>query len=159
MKQTSVFLVLLLLSACGPIYETRYDFTPPRDERGRSCTYSCETMRQSCTSMQRQTQWQCERMAEQQESLCESQIRWSEGREPKWYECSRPSCTADEEMCNSQYRACYQGCGGDIRSYQVCTMNCDQIQPKADENIKRRGALDDDDVPSTSKPKKKKKKS
>jgi len=41
MKRTIVFLLAALLAACGPIYETRYDFIPPNSSQGMMCVQNC----------------------------------------------------------------------------------------------------------------------
>lgn len=116
-------ILLTVLSACGPIYDTRYNFTPPNEPTGRVCTYQCENSRSSCLQMQAQMKQNCEMQNRTYEQMCETNIRLG-GREPKWYECSGQSCNDNSEMCESQYRSCYQACGGKVDSQQVCVMNC-----------------------------------
>ena len=115
---------------CGPMYETRYSFTPPKSANGRTCIFQCDNSRMQCRNFEEMHKSNCEMRGQLEEQRCENDIRYREGREPKWYECSTSSCSADYDRCDEIYRGCYQMCGGEVRSETVCVANCDQIQPQ-----------------------------
>lgn len=123
-------LALLTLIGCGPIYDTQYQFTPPDDGNGRACIYQCENGREQCTELEELREESCENRAESEYQRCADNIYRRKGRDPKWNECYRESCSSDTERCENSYRSCYQSCGGKVRAETVCVANCDQIPPK-----------------------------
>lgn len=123
-----IIFVLSFLSACGPIYSTDYNFSPPRSAEGRACVFQCEIGRQQCNEIEGLKQDRCEHYSDQELYDCERDIRRRKGREPKWYECSSRSCDADSDRCDQSYRYCYQACGGEVNQVTNCVANCDQQQ-------------------------------
>lgn len=119
-----------LLSGCGPIYDTQYTFIPPDDGNGRACVYQCENGKQQCEELEELKEESCEERAEAEYARCEERIYRRKGRDPKWNECYRESCSSDSERCETNYRSCYQSCGGKVNAETVCVANCDQIPPK-----------------------------
>ncbi len=117
--------VTLGLAACGPIYETRYSFTPPPTPEGRVCLLQCDQIR-----------LQCRQFEDMKKENCEQQNRW----EREHYErcknagrkdCRYPStyCSTNYDRCEEQYRICFQTCGGRVDATTVCVANCEQIPP------------------------------
>ena len=80
--------------------------------------------------MEQMREDQCNRINDLERQRCADQIYDRKGRDPEWHECgSVTSCSADEERCESMYRSCYQGCGGEVRAETRCVANCEQIPP------------------------------
>ncbi|MBN8547886.1 MAG: hypothetical protein J0M12_01080 [Deltaproteobacteria bacterium] len=121
----SAFFLLGLVS-CGPVYETKHSFTPPRSAEGRSCTFQCQTVKLQCQQIEEMQQRQCEDHARWQQRRCQEDLA-DRGKKERWYDCGLESCTANTERCEESYRACYQSCGGQVESREVCTYNCDKI--------------------------------
>lgn len=136
MRKPAVFscilalLVVLLLGACGPVYNTEYTFSPPKSETGRSCTYHCDTNKFQCRQIEDMHAQRCQEQAYWEQQRCEAEIYRNKGRDPKWYECGTSSCSADYDRCEEQYRACYQSCGGKVESVTRCVANCEQTEKK-----------------------------
>ncbi|GEM_PF-704156 len=114
---------------CGPMYDTRYTMIPPSSSSGRVCIVQCENSKYQCEELEELRKERCEERAESEYNRCEWQTRRSEGRQPKWYECSRDSCSADSGKCEQRYRSCYESCGGRVSSETVCVANCEQARP------------------------------
>ena len=125
---------LASLTGCGPMYQTEYIYTPPKSQTGNACVFQCENSKQQCQQIQEMRSEDCERRAEYDYQRCEDRIYDREGRDAKWYECSRESCTADVERCEATYRSCYQSCGGKVEAQTRCVSNCDQIPPPSQNN-------------------------
>ena len=120
----------LALTGCGPVYQTDYSFTPPKTDSGRSCTYHCETVKQQCRQIEELRVDRCEDQNRWESQRCEDELYRKKGRDSKWYECgSTQSCTADYEGCDSQYRACYESCGGRVDARTYCVSNCEKLPP------------------------------
>ena len=117
----------LFFSACGPIYNTDYQFTPPSSTTGRVCTQQCENSKFQCQQMEEMSADRCRDRAQIEQQRCEDNIRWREGRDPKWYECGAESCSANTDRCDAQYRSCYQACGGRVDAHTYCVANCSQV--------------------------------
>lgn len=111
-------------AGCGPMYDTKYTFSPPRSAEGRSCVFQCEQGKLQCEQIENLEASRCRDYAERESRRCRDDIRYRENRDPKWYECSSESCSADYERCEHMYRACYQSCGGEIKTETTCVANC-----------------------------------
>lgn len=124
-----IAVMVLQLVGCGPIYDTRYTFTPPANETGRVCVNQCENSRFQCQQLIELYSRQCEDMGRREQQRCQWQLAL-QGKKEKWYDCPSPSCDSDTSRCDEQYRGCYQACGGRIDAQTVCVMNCQQAVPQ-----------------------------
>ncbi len=128
------------LTACGPMYQTNYTFTPPSTWRGRQCINHCLQRRGFCRS-------QCS----QHNQLCRAQadvlgaVRYSDYmhnhhpyRDGKHHyyqtrsisDFSNYSACHSDCGCEADYKVCYQNCGGTVTAHTVCVANCDKIKPR-----------------------------
>ncbi len=119
-------LVLVFINGCGPIYETRYNFAPPKEPHAQACLFQCQNGKMQCEQLEQMRVERCEWQAQYEQDRCERQHR-RKGKEPKWYECGTTSCSADNERCEANYRSCYAACGGTVTSQEVCVMNCSEL--------------------------------
>lgn len=127
-------LVLLLLTACGPVYRTTYHFTPPDSQRGRECVNACQATLQQCEANATFAHEQCLNRAERSVQACESRKKYEPDPKKGWKNpicvenclaCSRPYCDdPDNDLCDNRYRECYATCGGTIEKIVECTSNC-----------------------------------
>jgi hypothetical protein len=118
--------LLISLTGCGPIYDTRYDLIPPTDDAGRFCTVECERLQLDCRRAEDRKYQDCTRDrqdAQNDYQRClnkhKNDSSKCRGLSPNTY-CS----SANYSMCDSDYRRCFQNCGGQVHSYQVCVFNC-----------------------------------
>lgn len=124
-----------LLTACGPIYDTTYTYSPPTSARGQACVSACEADQSGGRYECRQRTQDCERQKDliadreynryvryrQQQGLPVDRNRSSFA---PTYSCPWESeCT---DVVEAQYRACFTGCGGRIQATQTCVMGCNQ---------------------------------
>ncbi len=119
--------LLILLSACGPIYSTKYRFIPPQDVWSRQCITECLRINDNCYTQAEnraaKERMQCEQAASIRYATCIATAK----TEAASKNCSQHSfCnqTADTSRCDSEYRHCYQNCGGIVEAYQVCEFGC-----------------------------------
>lgn len=110
-------LAALCLTACGPIYDTKYSYVPPKDTTGIMCVTSCGMTRSNCQQMEFMNKERCEERHE-------DDYRWCLKHNDKKDDCYRTSCSSNTEHCTEEYNTCYQSCGGTINSQQVCTAFC-----------------------------------
>ncbi len=124
----------LVLQACGPTYQTIYDFTPPASAQGRACVSQCQVSQSHCRTACAATLDACrsrsklqarqdyERYARQQKDAGR-EVR----RTPASFEglnaCSDYSC---RQACEGDFRICYGTCGGTVSGTTVCTSGCDK---------------------------------
>ncbi len=130
-----LFGLTVLLSACGPIYDTQYTYSAPTSARGQACVSSCDADQSRCRyTCKRRTQ-DCEN---EKQAIADREyrryVRWRQDQNlpvdksqydfvPS-YSCPWESeCT---DVCAAEYRACFTGCGGRIDAQQVCVMGCNQ---------------------------------
>jgi len=113
--------LIVILSGCGPIYETRYNLTPPPGQMGQICANQCDQIRLQCIQNEDQRNQNCET----QNRL--ARLEYEQCRDKGYSDCYDSSiwCDAsDHEVCEEQFRMCYRNCGGTVQSYQVCVFGC-----------------------------------
>jgi hypothetical protein len=121
------------LSACGPIYETVYDYAPPASPEGRICAAQCTP-----------TSSLCRENCDLREQRCVSEARERGARDYERYVRQRQrndepikksvsdftydggcytssSCRSD---CTISYNQCFTVCGGTVTSRRVCSAFC-----------------------------------
>ena len=119
-------LATVMLSGCGPLYRTTYDFTPPRDRIGRLCSAQCATTREVCrgnADNRAQNQYsQCEIEAQQDYYHCLNAAKDSKQRNF----CFLRQCYShtNYSRCDTDYRGCFSACGGRVVAQKHCVLNC-----------------------------------
>jgi hypothetical protein len=110
----SVFMV-----GCGPIYNTQYNYIPPRSSAGIMCINTCEVNKSNCEHIQELKKDNCEYRSE-------LDYRWClDHASPEHKEhCYRRLCGGNSFRCNAEYNRCYQGCGGVVEQQTVCVAFC-----------------------------------
>ncbi len=139
MRALGCLLVLILLSACGPRFETRYSYTPPPESpQSRQCLQGCEFQRRQCLTIADNRYQICTLEARNEAAACEADARFDYERCRRRNQddpdichyrrafCSPRTCWRDDGGCDEFYRSCYASCGGSIQAETVCTANCDQ---------------------------------
>ncbi len=129
MRQLLTLLLLIpLLAGCGPVYRTVYDYVPPDDPAGKQCLNQClqmyETCRSSAENRAAQERATCQQTAALTYAACLASAKTDLDRS----RCSSSSyCNrqADFSYCMSNYRLCYQNCGGIVTSREECVEFCD----------------------------------
>ncbi len=113
-------MLAVALSGCGPMYETRYNLTPPPGQMGQVCVNQCDQIRLQCMQGEDLRVQNCET----QNRL--ARLEYEQCRQRGYSDCYEDTtwCSADYEPCEGQFRQCYQNCGGKVESYQVCVFNC-----------------------------------
>jgi hypothetical protein len=120
----------LALALCG--CATEYTYTPPTTAEGRACAGHCQDTQMSCRVAQDRRRdgemEQCKSESAQKQSQCEhdSQIEYdaclryaktdADRKGCHKQSCDQPGCFASSsyDLCDSDYRACYQNCGGTV---------------------------------------------
>jgi hypothetical protein len=134
MRYTWVVLFMLgvgMLTGCGPIYQTKYDYMPPRSSTGMMCVAQCQQGKSTCEQMCQLRNDNCRTQARQDAIYryeIYKQARQDRGRAPKKevgdFDSSN-SCNIPCR-CESSFRACYAACGGQVLEQQVCVAFCDK---------------------------------
>lgn len=118
--------VLAGLAGCGPVYETRYELTPPpASQASAACLAGCEVQRSACIQRMDEQFALCRSQAQLDALSCRSWSRF--GRSDRWgypYDCVVPICLNDRASCEAGFQACYRGCGGQVTPRQVCVERC-----------------------------------
>lgn len=143
-----LFVLLLPLSACGPMYETQYTMVPPKTAEGRMCVMNCQQGRNLCRQSCKIDEQSCRaearaRAAEDYRAYVHAQqvekkpIKKSPRDFEYAYGCGTSSC---ERECDTDHRQCYTSCGGQVISRRVCTSSCDQVSAKESASTATRSA-------------------
>jgi hypothetical protein len=125
--------VLAGLGACAPVYETRYQLTPPPGgPESRSCLGRCRAALSLCATQASGAYRACDQRAQQRFEVCqrnasiEVEVCKRSGRD----DCTRRICTrercsdASVAGCDADYRGCFAACGGSVTESAVCVANC-----------------------------------
>jgi hypothetical protein len=128
MKHAATIAAALLLAACA----REYTFTPPATAEGRACVERCQGTQQACRRDQdrraERLRQQCQDDAERREQRCKleapieyaSCLKYGKTEEDRascrMRECNEAVCepSANYGLCDGDYRACYENCGGKI---------------------------------------------
>jgi hypothetical protein len=129
----SALAIALVSAACGPIYETVYDYNPPPTAEGRLCAsqctqignlcrQNCELREQRCLSDARQRgAWDYEDYVREQQARKEPVTR---SIDDFTYDSGCYTASSCKRECNVSYNQCFTTCGGAVTSRQVCTAFC-----------------------------------
>mgnify|MGYP001437329553 CR=1 FL=1 len=133
MKQIRILLgmmsICLFISACGPIYNTEYTYVPPKSKVGKMCISQCQQNKMMCEQLNESRKDACLAKVRQdalyeyelyklnQEKLKQPVLKSPRNFEKNW-KCSQTS------QCQTNFKTCYESCGGEIHTHQVCTAFC-----------------------------------
>jgi hypothetical protein len=114
-----MFFMVGMLSACAPIYQTRYSYAPPSSPVGMACISNCSMAQNNCEQLGAIREEACKTRAEIAYQYC------LKNNKDHFY-CRREDCGNhyDSDHCVNQYNVCYQSCGGTITPTQVCVAFC-----------------------------------
>ena len=126
----STLLMTVLLSACGPIYQTTYSYQPPVASSGKMCAtqcfqtknmcqQSCQFQDQTCRAEEHKNAfYRFQAYSHQQESQGKK-VKRSINDFDNSYSVCHHSCN-----CTNDFNLCYKSCGGTVRQNRVCTAFC-----------------------------------
>lgn len=119
----------LVISACGPIYNTEYTYIPPADTDSRACIAQCNNSKGQCQN-NAQLRADNERLrCDVDASIDYERCIGHAANDAARAQCVKRSCAGgdvDDSRCDADFRVCFQSCGGIVQSRQVCTFNCGQ---------------------------------
>jgi hypothetical protein len=125
-------LALAALSGCARYdnrtCKTEFDLVAPTTYEGKTCVMRCGSQRTQCRDNKQQQYINCDhynRMAALEFDRCLASGAtncYSPTAPPCERPCSSTGACADE--CEAEYRQCYQSCGGQVVSREVCTGDC-----------------------------------
>lgn len=126
-----ITMVVGLLTACGPIYETQYAYVPPHSNMGKMCVANCTQGKSMCEQMCQMRKQQClsDARRDAREDYREYKYdRHREGQAVKKDERDFDRSYRCNEACNCapQFNSCYAACGGQVLEKQVCVAFCDK---------------------------------
>lgn len=107
-----VSLCALLAFGCAK----EYVYSPPTTAEEKACVASCQNNQQSCRSNEQQrytnAKTQCEREADIEYTSCLKYAKTDVDRAG----CDKKGCynSANYAFCDSEFRDCYQNCGGTV---------------------------------------------
>lgn len=123
----AVIALAIATAACGPVYRTTYDYIPPGDAAGKQCLNQClqifEMCRSTAENRASQERASCQQSATLAYAACVATAK-SDLERSRCSSASSCNREADISHCNSEYRLCYQNCGGTVTSREVCVSGC-----------------------------------
>ena len=135
MKRMLVIL-MILFSACGPVYRISHSYTPPGDLAGNTCANQCQLTQQQCEQSRFRNFQSCEHSADMNYNLCQSRKIYLYNNDSGRTECisncfcSRRTCNRpNTAVCTNRYNTCYLNCGGTVVSTTQCVKNCEEAEP------------------------------
>lgn len=126
MKYAKIILALMftmMLTACGPMYQTHYDIIPPATQQGRMCANNCVMYKKQCESNCRSENNNCimmNNLERQNHELMQAKTNTKSRYIPSRF-CDSSGC---EHGCKDDYHMCHRNCGGQVNERTVCVANC-----------------------------------
>lgn len=128
-----ILIASILVTGCGPIYSTTYQYVPPKSHRGRRCANRClmqkSTCENNCNILHQACRMEANAAAEPAYRAYVRQERKA-GKTP-WRTlgdfADYSNCGGDCG-CGSNYNQCFTNCGGQIIPHTVCTAFCDKAK-------------------------------
>jgi len=126
---TFAMISALALSGCGPLYQTKYTYTPPTTWQGRQCVNRCINHKSQCQARCRIETQQCrsnamEAARPQYRKYVRAQKRQGKAVVMSLSDFADTNSCNDSCGCMTDYRQCYNNCGGTVNSQQVCVAFC-----------------------------------
>ena len=129
---------LAAVAACGPVYKTTYELTPPQTAEGRMCVTQCQQTKTACqqSGYDRYQRCKSEKLAYSerkfneyriQQLLLKKPIKKSQRNFAGGYSCRVEK--SYKHGCEQNFVGCFSTCGGIVTPHTVCTANCEQAQP------------------------------
>lgn len=132
-------LAALLVAACGPVMETRYDYVPPVSDAGMKCVQNCQQQQSACQKAEQQERERCRARAERQADRAYNKakddyitaLKLHAADASKYPMPAEPRRTVNyagcdkSSQCGIEYQGCYRSCGGQINESQVCVAMCE----------------------------------
>ena len=126
------------VAACGPVYKTTYELTPPQTAEGRMCVTQCQQTKSACqqSGYDRYQRCKSEKLAYAerkfneyriQQLLLKKPIKKSQRSFYGGYSCSVEKSYA--RGCEQDFVGCFSTCGGTVTPRTVCTANCEKAPP------------------------------
>lgn len=123
-----VSLVMTLIS-CSSVYDTQYQYLPPKSDAAKICIAQCVQERNVCDRSCYRQKEICQRRAHQNARIEYQQYKEEQNRNGfvgaetiEFFD--RSSSCNNTCQCESTYRSCYTGCGGEVTEQQVCVAFC-----------------------------------
>ncbi|MGD8332004.1 MAG: hypothetical protein PVJ49_21400 [Acidobacteriota bacterium] len=121
-------------AACGPVYKTNYELTPPQTAEGRMCVTQCQQTKGACQSAGYDRYARCkseqrayaERKFNEyriQQLLLGQPIKKSQRSFYGGYSCSHEQ--SYKSGCEQDFVGCFSTCGGTVTPHTVCVRNCE----------------------------------
>ena len=113
----TLFIALFMVTSCGARYKISYKFTTPSSAEGKSCIHQCETKKVQCKKSAD--------MKADREILYEKED-YQECLRERIGHCFDESLLIepDYSKCESNYRSCFERCGGKVTEVKDCVSNC-----------------------------------
>ncbi|AIL65850.1 hypothetical protein NOVO_07560 [Rickettsiales bacterium Ac37b] len=130
-----ILFFIVMLSACAPIYGTKYNYIPPEYPEGRTCVSMCLMQKGQCFNNCNNTEQMCISSAQivEMAKIATENNKNSEkyGRYDYYHNYNRnydyrcdSNKTNCENFCYNDYNLCYQNCGGMVIEDRYCTAFC-----------------------------------
>ncbi|MCD8496705.1 MAG: hypothetical protein LRZ85_00590 [Alphaproteobacteria bacterium] len=133
MKKLACLLSLLLICACGPIYDTQYRYETPPTAEGKICASSCIDKLNTCSANCKTEEANCRHIKSLEaknaylEYVNERQRKGEKVKKSQsdfeYYGSCSNSCQDD---CENVHRICHSTCGGNVVEHRTCTAFCNQ---------------------------------
>lgn len=127
-----ILLFVLLLSACGPIYQTTYGYIPPKSNIGKMCAMQCQQTKMLCQQLSQSGQDNCRNNARQQAMFDYQSYKHERRQAGKSIDKDLNDfyndfgCSRDTSNCDQAYNSCFSTCGGQVIPTTVCVAFCNK---------------------------------
>lgn len=117
---------LSVISACS-LKNPTYEFSAAENVQQQQCFDHCAQILKFCKRLDRQQYQLCS----MQRMMNRIQLSGCCGRAAPCFS-SYSVCTTEQYQCNSDFRACYEQCGGTVTEIAPCEKDCDKNEAEAE---------------------------
>ncbi|MBT4963886.1 MAG: hypothetical protein HOI53_00630 [Francisellaceae bacterium] len=131
-----ILISLLVLNACGPVYEIQYVYKPPQNDFGVKCIKNCANQKIFCKNEANKDLSICKMHEDSiglekyndyfQDVISRGVTPHSDTNKKTFTNYSICESKYEASNCSQEFRNCYLVCEGQIETKAVCVGNCDK---------------------------------
>lgn len=132
LKLNWIFFIFLAISltACGPVYKTKYSHIPPTNSVVKKCVARCASVNSHCMMQCKLSYRECRQDAHRlavvkYETYRQAQLIHAQPIEKKLTDFESTSQCHMNCQCDTHFDGCFKTCGGELKPYKVCMAFCD----------------------------------
>jgi len=128
-RALSLLGLLCFLTACGPVYEKKYSYVPPKGDIPRMCIAQCYNAKTHCEQLCKLHHENCIAMERREARHDYQEYKRDRRHDNKPIDRDRASFDRSYTcnttcQCKPAFNTCYSACGGTVHEHKKCIAFC-----------------------------------